>query len=320
MRTLVRLATGLAFVLPLAGCSDLPSAHTIDDVPLNYGQTVRAGNCSVRFPAASRILSAQWSGACDSQGLATGPGTLVFRAQNYTLTDSTQITAMQGGMPQGHMSLTEDFVVEGRQIHQVTEGNMLAGQFVGISTRTWYESGALAGATESNHLGNGKQVFRYTYSTAAQNTPSFGLQMAAALASGAVNGVAMHQNAMANASPHVAAQAVPVTAQRVAANTASPPPVTTQHNAPHSQVATQCVYENGNSLVNNCAETISVVWCVQGDGSTCDRGLDNESDIPAGGSITALPLKHAHAAIKVTWFACTGSNTATAIGWQTKCD
>ena len=83
--------------------------------------------------------------------------------------------------------------------------------------------------------------------------------------------------------------------------------------------ATQCVSLRDKQLYNNCDVTISVLWCVIGDGNNCARGLDNESDINPGQSISATPLGHPGASIQVRYAACAGSNTAVAVGMRHKC-
>lgn len=89
---------------------------------------------------------------------------------------------------------------------------------------------------------------------------------------------------------------------------------------PHSQNATQCVRQDRNQLINTCSETITVVYCVVGDYSNCNRGLDMEDSIKPGGSIGALPLKTPNVPITVHYAACTGWMTAVAQGMQVKCD
>lgn len=86
------------------------------------------------------------------------------------------------------------------------------------------------------------------------------------------------------------------------------------------QDATRCVTGDGaNGIHNACGSTISVVWCVQGDYSDCNRGLDMESDVKAGQTIAALPLKSPGTTATVHYSACVGSNTAVAEGWHVKC-
>ncbi|AGG90521.1 hypothetical protein LRK24_03910 [Rhodanobacter denitrificans] len=91
-------------------------------------------------------------------------------------------------------------------------------------------------------------------------------------------------------------------------------------SASHPEDATKYVQKEGsNGIHNSCGKTISVVLCVQGDYSDCDRGLDMESDIPAGGTIAALPLKSSNSVGTVHFSACVGSGAAIANGWHVKC-
>jgi hypothetical protein len=89
---------------------------------------------------------------------------------------------------------------------------------------------------------------------------------------------------------------------------------------PQGQPANGCVTQSGMQLVNTCTQTVSVVWCTMGGGFDCSRGRDMESNIPPNSSISAAPLAPPGSSIVVNYYACAGSNTAVAQGWNAKCD
>lgn len=154
--------------------------------------------------------------------------------------------------------------------------------------------------------------------------PSTGMQVLSGLLQGVARGSQnlASQRAVMSASHARAAQATAVSSQLAAASMAgaATPAAAAPSHVSHSQDATGCIRLDGGQIQNACAQVISVVWCVQGDYSNCNRGYDNESDIPAGRSIAALPLKHPGSAIQVYYAACSGSNTATAHGMTASCD
>jgi hypothetical protein len=343
-----------ALVLTLSGCI-APNAVEHKSLTLVHKQVIfdtsvsTVSGCRVRWSSSNSISEQlEWSGDCDSEGFAYGPGTLTDRyltplGPGIGKTETTMVR----GLSNGQTTITDNFpTLHDVKMTWVSKGLIQDGNRVGDWVTSTYKNGIFDGSDIMTYGDDKVSLKTLSEGLADQGTavnedddtgsiPSADVQIFSAVLNTAIQArgmkdaaasqrayqTAANQQARTNAAALAQAQLAAAQAQQ--ATSQAKQQAQAQQGAsskPHSQNATQCVRQDGNQLINTCSETITVVWCVVGDGSNCDRGLDMESEIRAGGSTPALPLKHPNIPISVHYAACTGWMTAVAQGMQAKCD
>ncbi|UJJ57201.1 hypothetical protein [Rhodanobacter denitrificans] len=326
-----------------------PSTMPQEDLSFDSYIATQSG-CKVRWPVKHKaaITSLTWTGGCDANGYASGPGTLTQTFSVGGSPGSAQTVAtMANGLQNGPISSISTFTSRGVVYRTESTGYAEAGKPVGESTIIDYENGHLESTYSVTNAGgnvtvqktgsgaprrpvqsaDADQADESDDSTADSNA---GLQVFGAILNTAIQArgmkdvassqrtyqAAANQQARAStAALALAQQQTTLQAQQAAQTRQNSSYSQSASQQFHSQEATQCISLQGSDaqsskLVNVCNEYVSVVWCSEGDYDNCNRGLSSEAKLAPGNSTPVEPLGTRGKQVSVHWIACTDSPEA----------